>query len=120
MIDLGSFGGNVGIPSALNNRGEVIGFSKLAGDQASDPFLWDGEKLIDLAQQTGGTFQVANGINDAGSIAGGGLFPSGVFDAALWRNGGLTDLGVLAGDCASIAIAINSAGQVAGNSFACN
>jgi uncharacterized membrane protein len=120
MIDLGGFGGNVGIPSALNNRGHLIGFSNLAGDKTSDPFLWDGKELIDLAKQSGGTFQVANGINDAGTIIGGGLFPSGAFDAALWRNGAVTDLGVLAGDCASIAVAINSAGQVAGNSFSCN
>src|SRR5215831_16117470 len=32
----------------FNNRGELIGQSKLAGDLANHPFLWDGEKLIDL------------------------------------------------------------------------
>ena len=42
MVDLGTLGGNSGGPNALNNRGQVIGISNLAGDQISHPFLWDG------------------------------------------------------------------------------
>lgn len=60
MEDLGTLGGFGSSTSpapvsiiGLNNRGAVIGFSPLAGDQASDPFLWDGEMLIDMYTQSG-------------------------------------------------------------------
>jgi probable HAF family extracellular repeat protein len=120
MIDLGSFGGTSGSPTGLNNRGQVIGSSKLAGDQASDPFLWDDGKLIDLFTDTiGGNPTTANAINDAGEIVGNAVFPNGASDAYLWKNGVATDLGVLAGDCFSEAFAINSRRQVVGQSSSC-
>lgn len=128
MKDLGSFGGSgtvLGNDSVfvvgLNNRGQAIGISPVTGDQYSDPFVWDGEKLIDLNTQTiGGNPITANGINDAGEIVGGGAFPSHPFDAYLWKNGVAADLGALAGDCFSQASAINSRGQIVGNSLSCD
>jgi len=120
MMDLGSLGGNLGIPNALNNRGQIIGFSNLAGDQSSDPFLWDEGKLMDLNTSTIGANPVtANDINDAGEIVGNAVFPNGASDAYLWKDGVATDLGTLDGDCYSEAFAINSRGQVLGQSFSC-
>src|SRR5215469_867755 len=40
MIDLGSLGGTNGQPTAINNAGQVVGFSNLAGDTQADLFLW--------------------------------------------------------------------------------
>jgi probable HAF family extracellular repeat protein len=121
MLDLGSLGGTSASPTALNNRGQVIGVSSLAGDQIFDPFLWDEGKLIDLNTHTiGGNPITANALNDAGEIVGGGSFPNRVFDAYVWRNGAATDLGTLNSDCFSEAVAINSRSQVVGYSLSCD
>lgn len=127
MVDLGSLGGtlagNGGInqQGALNNRGQVVGLSNLAGDQTADPFFWDGEKLIDLFTTTaGGSPVTANAINDAGEIVGTAIFADRpIADAYLWRDGAATDLGTVGNDCFSEAFAINSRGQVVGDSFSC-
>jgi len=48
MVDLGSSGGTWGVAFSLNNRGQVTGYSNLAGDQLLHPFLWDRGVLTDL------------------------------------------------------------------------
>jgi probable HAF family extracellular repeat protein len=132
MVDLGSFGGEFGQPTFLNNRGQVIGGSSVPADPAAclfedypncHPFLWYQGKLLDLTTSTiGGIPQTPDGINDAGEIVGAADFSStggSAFDAYLWRNGVATDLGSVGRDCFSRALAINSQGQVVGNSFSC-
>jgi len=121
MIDLGTLGGTAGGLIDLNNRGQVLGVSNLAGDQSADMFLWANGKLTDLtAQSSGGTLWLASAINDAGQIVGGASFPGRDFDAAVWRNGVLMDLGTLDGDCYSFADSINSRGQIVGSSYSCD
>jgi probable HAF family extracellular repeat protein len=125
MKDLGSLGGTVGWANCecggFNNRGQLVGLSTLPGDQIADPFLWDGEKLIDLfADSVGGSPLTANAINDAGEIVGAAAFPNRPFDAFLWKDGKALDLGTVDGDGCSSARAINSRGQVVGQSFACD
>jgi len=114
MQDLGTLGGRSGSPNALNNRGQVAGTSKLAGDQSFHPFLWDRGTLRDL-----GTFGGSNGeaswLNDEGAVVGYATFPGDTrWDAFLWRRGVMTDLGNLG--CASKAVGINSGNQVVGAS----
>ena len=121
MIDLGTLGGTVAGPAALNNRSEVIGTSNLAGDQISHPFLWREGKMTDLSTNSiGGSPYTANALNDAGQIIGAAAFPDNPSDAYLWHNGVVRDLGVLPEDCASEAFAINSKGAVVGQSFSCD
>jgi probable HAF family extracellular repeat protein len=132
MIDLGTLGGAYGLPTALNNRGQVIGYSSLAADPGAcfspgpgsphcDPFLWSEGKLIDLSTETiGGNPITANAINDAGEIVGLACFPTGTCGAYLWRNGTAIDLGALPRDCYAEGIAINSRGQVVGDSHSCD
>jgi probable HAF family extracellular repeat protein len=122
MKDLGTLGGTFGIPSALNNLGQVIGQSNLAGDKTADPFLWHNGKLIDLYTRTiGGNPMTADAINDKGEIVGGAAFsPNLPFDAYIWRDGVATDLGHLDGDCFSEAWAINARSQVVVSSVSCD
>jgi len=118
MIDLGSLGGTYGLAVALNNRGQVIGNSSLAGDQTSHGFLWpspDG-KMIDL-RTLGGSYTEPHAINDVGAVTG-ASFISGdtAFHAVLWTEGKVLDLGVVSGDLCAEGQAINSTGQIVGYS----
>jgi len=127
MKDLGTLGGTIAqAVNGLNDRGQVVGSTTMAGDQTHHPFLWDGKRLIDL-----GTFGGDNGeadwINDAGEVvgiaqqttcppgsnAGGG-------HAFLWRHGLLHDLGTTAGLDNSEAVYISARGEVVGYSFTCD
>jgi probable HAF family extracellular repeat protein len=95
MKDLGTLGGTFGLSLGINNQGQVIGISNLAGDQTADPFLWEKGKLIDLFTETaGGNLITANAINDAGKIVG----------AADFRARAVRDSGRLSGGMATRSI----------------
>jgi probable HAF family extracellular repeat protein len=120
MIDLGGFGGTLGLgevgPASLNNRGQVTGSSYLEGDLTAHPFLWPGNdgKMMDLGT-LGGDNGFANWINDAGKVAGFADLPgSEIHHAFLWRKGTMHDLGTLGAN--SAAFAVNSQDQVVGRS----
>ena len=116
MLDIGTLGGTAGVPFQMNNRGQVVGNSNLAGDQNFHAFLWDKEEgLKDLGTLPGGSFSGANWINDAGESVGGSDSSNG-HHAVLWKKRAVIDLGTLAGDCKSDALSINSQGQIVGNS----
>lgn len=116
MIDLGSLGGTVGSPNAMNQRGQVVGMSNLAGDTTSRGFLWDNGKLTDIGFP-GGTFGSANTLNEAGHVAGQASTAAGLYHAFFWQRGVITDLGPLPGfgdDTCIGAFGINSHDQVVG------
>jgi probable HAF family extracellular repeat protein len=122
MTDLGNLGGDNGLLGAysivngLNNRGQVVGWMMIAGNQFAHAFRWDEGKLSDLGT-LGGTTSVAEGINDAGDVVGVSTLPGDqTNDGFLWRNGVMTDLGTVAGDPCSAALSVNSRGQVVGAS----
>jgi probable HAF family extracellular repeat protein len=119
MQDLGTLGGTMGFPYGLNDRGEVVGISNLAGDSTAHPFLWERGSLIDLGT-LGGSYGIAMGINDAGAVVGGATNENDqAFLAFLWKHGVMTNLGTLNGDDCSFAFHINSMGQIVGTSFPC-
>jgi probable HAF family extracellular repeat protein len=117
MIDLGSLGGTVTIVQGMNSRGQVTGYSNLAGDLTNHAFLWSRGKLHDLGT-LGGTYSLGNSINDRGEVAGASKTANDEgYDAFLWRDGVMTDLGRVAPDCFSTGLSINSKSQVVGESF---
>ncbi|MFZ0739769.1 MAG: hypothetical protein WBL70_00185 [Candidatus Acidiferrales bacterium] len=132
MKDLGSLGGtNTAAVNGLNEHGQVVGGALLPGDEINHPFLWDGEKLIDLvAPPFGGSADgEAFWINEAGEVVGiagipapcpGSSPPREAAHAFLWRQGVMADLGALAGSPISQANFINSRSQVVGDSMPCD
>jgi probable HAF family extracellular repeat protein len=69
MIDLGTLGGTFGFATALNNQGQVIGFSDVVDDVANHAFIWEHGRLTDIGT-LGGDNSIATWINDAGEVVG--------------------------------------------------
>jgi probable HAF family extracellular repeat protein len=118
MVDLGGLGGTFGAPFFMNNRGQVIGVSNLAGDLVVHPFVWSKSEGMGDLGTLGGTYGHPNWINDDGEIVGfSDLAGDQTGHAFLWRHGLMTDLGTLGTDPASEAGSINSHGQIVGGTF---
>jgi len=117
MIDLGTLGGTCGVADALNNHGQVVGFSDLKEDIDLHPFLWPGQHgmMRDLGT-LGGNFGEAKWLNDRGEVVGWSTTPDVDQHAFFWKDGVMTDLGTVEGDTCSVAKVINEKGQVVGNS----
>jgi probable HAF family extracellular repeat protein len=117
MTDLGTFNdGRVGSAWALNELGQVVGFSEIAAFDDWHAFLWDGGVMTDVGT-LGGDESEAYGINELGQVVGfSGIAASSDWHAFLWQSGVMTDLGTLGGTH-SQAFAINDAGQVVGRAF---
>lgn len=120
MTDIGTLGGNCGGSAKINNRGQVVGTSTLAGESTDHAFLWEAGTIKDLGT-LGGTFAVGNWLNDAGDVVGVATTPNDEqAHAFFWRNGVMTDLGTIGNDLCSIAHFINARGQVVGTSGCIN
>jgi len=121
--DLGTLGGSSTYGQAINNAGQVVGYStNAAGTHRA--FLWSGGALSDLGT-LGGSSGKAFGINNSGQVVGSSALPgNSASHATLWTNGTITDLGTLIpppndAGAGSQANAINDAGQVVGAADSC-
>src|SRR6516225_9538922 len=125
MHDLGTLGGPDAVALAVNERGQVVGYSftnatpnPVTGVPTTDTFLWDHGTMIDLGTLGGTDANVGPSptlvINNKGQVAGTSNLPGDVnFHAFLRDRGTLLDLGTLGGHF-STAYWINDAGDVVG------
>ncbi|MFZ0797350.1 MAG: hypothetical protein WAM98_06145 [Terriglobales bacterium] len=119
MTDIGSLGGTCGVPGRLNNRGQAVGISDLAGDQVFHPFYWDRNRgLLDMGTLGGPTGEALD-ISDSGLAVGTADRADGTHHAFVWQDGVMTDVGVVPGDLCSNGRASNSRGQAIGTSTDC-
>ena len=72
VINLGSLGGSFGNQAhGMNNRGEVVGASDLAGDSVFHGFVWSQSTgMRDISPVEGDKYSVALAINDRGVVSG--------------------------------------------------
>jgi len=72
VINLGSLGGAFGNQAHnMNNRGQVVGVSDLAGDAVFHGFVWSQSTgMRDIPPVEGDTYSVALAINDPGVVTG--------------------------------------------------
>ena len=121
--DLGTLGGHIGVATAINERGQVVGWSCLAKkpcapfpDIPNPPahaFLWEDGRMRDLGT-LGGSGSYAYAINERGQVVGESS-PKNADDsglsvhAFLWEEGKMRDLGTLGGTY-SVAFGINDEG----------
>ena len=120
---LGNLGGAFSIPTAINNRGEVVGGAESAKDGMGHIFLWtEHTGMQDLGTFPGAAFTVApccNTINDRGQIAGFVMDTNGNQRAFLWQNDVWMDVNDLipknSGWILQAAESIDNAGQITGS-----
>ncbi len=121
MSALPTVGGNNGQASAINNRGEAVGFAETAyadptcpPSPAELPVLWEKGQAHALPLVGSDPDGFANGINDRGEAVG---YSGNCFfatHAVVWKNNTVFVLQDLGGTKSNFAFAINNLGQSVG------
>jgi len=121
VTNLGSLGGAFGNQAhGINNRGQVVGASDLAGDAVFHGFVWSpGTGMQDVSPLPGDTYSYALAINDTGEATGLSIDPSfTILRAFVLVNGVPTDLNTLVPRNSPLqllaACSINSDGEITG------
>jgi probable HAF family extracellular repeat protein len=121
VINLGSLGGSFGNQAhGMNNRGQVVGSSDLAGDAVFHGFVWSqGTGIQDIPPVLGDTYSVALAINDPGVVTGVSLDSTfTILHAFVVVDGVATDLNTLISADSPLqletACGINSRGEITG------
>ena len=110
----GTLSGGDGAATAMNDRGDIVGWSTVASG-ARHAVLWHHGVITDLGVLPGDTDSSAVDVNEFGDVAITSFGSDYLTRAVLWRDGQLHDLGTLGGEN-SVAIGVNDRRQVLGTS----
>ncbi len=122
---LPTLGGINGQASAINNRGEVVGFAEdgavdstcpagTTNNRIALPALWERGKAEELPLVAGDLDGFAYGINDQGQAVGYSGNCSAATHAVMWKDNTAFALQDLGGTGSNFAYAISNRGQIAG------
>lgn len=116
IIDLGTLGGANAQAQAINELGDVVGFSELPSGQ-NRATLWSGGAIHNLGTLAGASFALS--INDDGIVCGYFLDSRNQQRACVWIGGSMFDLNTLMGSGGAgwrllIATGVNEQGQIVG------
>lgn len=115
--DIGTLGGTLTTPTAINNRERVVGFAQLRGGE-SRAFAYEAGQLSALGVLPGGHQSFAYGINARGDAVGSSEASDGSLHATLYRGGQVIDLNTLiaagSGWRLTEARGINASGAIVG------
>lgn len=112
MQDIGTFGGSYSQASAINDLGQVAGYSHNGTDYHA--FLYANGGMQDIGT-LGGSYSIANGINNYGQMVGYAGTSGNLYSHAFsYSNGNMQDIGTLGGTY-SQAYGINDLGQIVGS-----
>ena len=113
ITDLGTLGGSYSRPYAINDLGQVVGYSVLPNEFTVKAFFWQDGEMFNLGT-LGGTHSYAYALNNQGQVVGSSFIAdAGVVHSFLWQDGEMIDLGTPLWTY-SEADDINDAGQIAG------
>ena len=119
VTSLGGLGGTMGKAGAINDRGEVAGFSSLPGDSSVHSFLWTKQTgMQDLGTLGSDYLGDPAGINNNTQVVGGSCDMSGNCRAFFWEKNELSELNDLISPDSPLyliyALGINDAGEIVG------
>ena len=123
VTDLGNLGGTTNNwADAINNQGQVVGWSNLPGDVTYHTFLWtEDEGMQDLGTLPGDFASDGAGINSKGQVVGTSYDASGNPRAFLWQRGVMADLNTLIPASSPLFLldgnGINSRGEIVGDAL---
>ena len=101
----------------INNHAVIVGEANIKPLGKPQAFVWRDGHMKKLQNLPGGTFCIAQALNDREEVTGYCDLPNGTSHGVLWKAGRIEDLGTLGDDDSpSTALDINVHGQVVGTS----
>jgi probable HAF family extracellular repeat protein len=119
IFDLGTLGGTSSRATAVNDAGQVVGFSGVPDSFAAHGFLYSSGHMKDLGTIGGGAASAAYAINNSGEVVGQtdiSSIPGYTGAFSFTSRQGMTQLGSLSSTSTNgVATGINDSGQIVGS-----
>lgn len=122
MTDLGTLGGDRSSANAINESGQIAGYSQIYDPEnyRTRAFMWENGSMTDLGVLPGEVNSAANDVNDMGQIVGSSSHQMETYPfltihrPCLWDGGEIIDLGLPGGYVRGTATGINNDGTIVG------